>query len=258
MGLPTITVPEYTLKLPSTGEEYKYRPFLVKEEKILLMAMESEDETQIMDATISIIKNCVVGELDIDELPMFDIEYIFLQLRGKAKGELLELKYSCPKCKGQIPLSINIDNIKVITKEGHSTKIELQDNLGIVMKYPNITIQKILTAYQTEEEEKDRVVIEGLFETIIQCIDYIYDAESTYPAKDHTKKELTEFLESLNDNQFQEISKFFETSPALKHEVKLHCKNQVKGKETKGKETKGKVCNYKEEVKLEGLASFFE
>jgi len=255
MGLPTITVPEYTLKLPSTGKEYKYRPFLVKEEKILLIAMESEDEEQIMDATINIIKNCVVGELDIDNLPMFDIEYIFLQLRGKAKGERIELKYKCPKCEGQIPLGINIDNIKVITKEGHSTKIELQDNLGIVMKYPNITIQKKLSEYQVDKED-DKVVIEGLFETIIHCIDYIYDAESTYPAKDHTEKELTEFLESLNDDQFQQISKFFETSPALKHEVELHCKNQKETK-SKGKETK-KVCNYKEKITLEGLASFFE
>ena len=258
MGLPTITVPEYTLKLPSTGEEYKYRPFLVKEEKILLMAMESEDEKQIMDATIDIIKNCVVGELDIDDLPIFDIEYIFLQLRGKSKGELLELKYKCPKCQGSIPLGINIDDIKVITKEGHNTKIELQDNLGIVMRYPNITIQKKISEHQTPEEAEDKIAIEGLFETIIHCIDYIYDAESTYPAKDHTKKELTEFLESLNDNQFQQISKFFETSPGLKHDVELHCKNQVKGKETKGKETKGKVCNYKEKITLEGLASFFE
>ena len=250
MGLPKITVPEYSLKLPSTGKEYKYRPFLVKEEKILLIAMESEDEQQIINATITIIKNCVVGDLNIDDLPMFDIEYIFLQLRGKSKGEQLELKYTCPKCAGSIPLSINIDDIKVEQEDSHNTKIELNDTLGIVMKYPNIEIQKALSA--SGEDEK-KIAIEGMFETIIRCIDYIYDAESTYPAKDHTTKELTEFLESLNDTQFQQISHFFESAPALKHKVDLHCKNK-----TKGKETKGKVCNYKEEVTLEGLASFFD
>ena len=253
MGLPTVTVPEYNLILPSTKKEYKYRPFLVKEEKVLLIAMESDDEKQIMDATINIIKSCLIGDINVDDLPLFDIEYIFLQLRGKAKGELLELKYKCPKCEGSIPVGINIDDVKVKEKEGHTKKIELQDNLGIVMKYPNIDIQKKLL-----DMKDDAHNIEAMFESMIYCVDYIYDAESTYPAKDHTKKELTTFLESLSDNQFQKISNFFETAPALKHEIELHCKNQPKGKETKGKETKGKVCNYKEKIMLEGLASFFD
>ena len=248
MGLPKIAVPEYSLILPSTGKEYKYRPFLVKEEKLLLIAMESEDQQQIIDATITIIKSCIVGDLNIDDLPMFDIEYIFLQLRGKAKGEVIDLNYKCPKCNGQIPISINIETIEIEKKDGHNTKVELTDNLGMVMKYPNIAIQKKLVDIQEESTN-----IEGMFDTIIHCIDYIYDAESTYPAKDHTTKELTEFLESLNDTQFQKVSKFFETAPSLKHDIELHCKNK-----TKGKETKGKVCNYKEKVTLEGLASFFE
>jgi hypothetical protein len=246
MGLPSITVPQYSLILPSTGKEYKYRPFLVKEEKILLIAMESEDEKQIINATIDIIKNCVVGDINIDDLPMFDIEYIFLQLRGKAKGEVLELKYTCPKCNGQIPIAINIEDIKVNKKDDHTNKIALDDTLGIVMKYPNIEIQRKLVDVQ-----KDKSSVEGLFETIIHCIDYIYDAESTYPAKDHTQKELVDFLESLNDKQFQDITKFFETAPTLKHEIDLHCKNKAKGKDSK-------VCNYKEKVMLEGLNSFFE
>jgi hypothetical protein len=249
MGLPTITVPQYSLTLPSTEKEYKYRPFLVKEEKILLIAMESEDESQIMNATINIIKNCIVGDINIDDLPMFDIEYIFLQLRGKSKGEILELKYTCPKCNGQIPVGINIDDIKVNKKDGHSKKIELNDTLGIVMKYPNINIQKKLASIVKDSSE-----IEGLFETIIHCIDYIYDAESTYPAKDHTQKELTDFLESLNDSQFQKVSKFFETAPSLKHEVKLECKGKIKGDDKK----KSKTCGYKEDLVLEGLASFFD
>ncbi len=243
MGLPKIAVPQYSLTLPSTGKEYKYRPFLVKEEKLLLIAMESEDETQIMDATINIIKNCVFGNINVDELPLFDIEYIFLQLRGKSKGEILELKYKCPKCKGEIPVGINIDDIKADKKEGHNKKVELNDTLGIVMKYPNINLQKRLTDAKLNATE-----IEGMFETIIHCVDYIYDAESTYPAKDHTEKEL----------KFQNISKFFETSPALKYEVDLHCKNKTKDKEAKSKETKTKVCNYKEKIMLEGLASFFD
>ena len=248
MGLPTIAVPEYTLKIPSTGKEVKYRPFLVKEEKILLLAMESEKTEEIITATKTIIENCVYGDINVDEMPTFDIEYIFLKLRAKSKGEVLELKYKCPKCEQEIPLAINIDDIKVIYQDKEHTKdIKLNEDLGIMMKYPNLSLQTKIA-----QAPDDKPEIEGLFDTMTACIDYIYDKETTYPSKDHTEQEMTTFLESLTDNQFQKLAKFFETSPTLKHDIELHCKNKVK---SKGKEKK--ECGYKEKITLEGLNSFF-
>ncbi len=247
MGLPTIAVPEYTLTIPSTGKEVKYRPFLVKEEKILLLAMESEKTEEIIDATKKIIENCVYGDVDVNEMPTFDIEYIFLQLRAKAKGEILDLKYKCPKCELEIPIGINIDDIEVRETKEHTKDIKLTEELGVMMKYPNLSLQTKIAQTSNNKPE-----IEGLFKTIVACIDYIYDKETTYPSKDHTEKEMNDFLESLTDTQFQKLSKFFETSPALRHDVNLHCKNKVKGK---GKEKK--ECGYKEKITLEGLNSFF-
>ena len=247
MGLPTIAVPEYTLTIPSSGKKVKFRPFLVKEEKILLLAMESEKTEEIIDATKTIIQNCVYGDINVEEMPTFDVEYIFLQLRGKAKGEVLDLKYKCPKCESEIPININIDDITIQRNKEHNKDIKLTEELGVMMKYPNLSLQTKIA-----QSSKDKPEIEGLFETMTACIDYIYDKESTYPSKDHTDKEMTDFLESLTDNQFQKLSKFFETSPALKHNVELHCKNKVKGK---GKEKK--ECGYNEKITLEGLNSFF-
>ena len=247
MGLPTIAVPEYTLTIPSSGKEVKYRPFLVKEEKILLLAMEADKAEDIITATKQIIKNCVYADLNLDEMPTFDIEYIFLQLRAKAKGEILDLKYKCPKCKLEISLDINIDDIKIVHQKEHTKDIKLNEDLGVIMKYPNMLLQTKIA--QTEDDKPE---IEALFDTITACIDYIYDKETTYPSKDHTHEEMITFLESLTDNQFQKISKFFETAPVLKHNVELHCKHKVKGK---GKEKK--ECGYKEQLKLEGLNSFF-
>jgi hypothetical protein len=247
MGLPTIAVPEYTLTIPSTKKEVKYRPFLVKEEKILLLAMESEKTEEIINATKTIIENCVYGDINVEEMPTFDIEYIFLQLRAKAKGEVLDLKYKCPKCELEIPIAINIDDITVQRNKEHTKDIKLTEELSVMMKYPNLSLQTKIAQTTGDKSE-----IEGLFETMIACIDYIYDKETTYPSKDHTEKEMVDFLESLTDTQFQKMSKFFETSPALKHNVELHCKNKVKGK---GKEKK--ECGYKEKITLEGLNSFF-
>ena len=248
MGLPTIAVPEYILTIPSTGKEVKYRPFLVKEEKILLLAMESEKTEEIITATKTIIENCVYGDINVDEMPTFDIEYIFLKLRAKSKGEVLELKYKCPKCELEIPIAINIDDIKVVQQDKEHTKdIKINEDLGIMMKYPNLSLQTKIA-----QAPDDKPEIEGLFDTMTACIDYIYDKETTYPSKDHTDQEMTTFLESLTDDQFQKLAKFFETSPTLKHDVELHCKNKVKGK---GKEKK--ECGYKEKITLEGLNSFF-
>jgi len=246
MGLPTIAVPEYTLTIPSTGKEVKYRPFLVKEEKILLLAMESDDTTQILQATQSIVEACIYDDINVREIPTFDMEYIFLQLRGKAKGEIIELKYKCPKCEGEIPIAINIDEIKVITHKDHTKDITLNDELGVMMKYPTMELQ-----VKVGEIKETKDTLNAIFTTVADCIDYIYDKETTYPSKDHTSKEMNDFIESLPDIQFQKLSKFFETSPTLKHEVQLHCRNK------KGKGKEKKECGYKEPLKLEGLASFF-
>jgi hypothetical protein len=246
MGLPKIAVPEYSLTLPSNGKELKYRPFLVKEEKLLLIAMESEEEQQIITATKNVIQNCVYGDIDVDTLPIFDIEYIFLWLRGRAKGEKVDLKYTCPECKNEVIISFNIEDVNVNKPEGHNNKIELTDDLGVVMKYPDIQMQSNI------EGSKDENQVEQLFKTIRICIDYIYDAEKMYSNKDHTETELTDFLESLTDPQFQKIAKFFETMPKLKHDVKLHCKAVTS---EKGK--KKTICGYQEDIKLEGLQSFF-
>jgi len=247
MGLPKIAVPEYSLKLPSTGEEIKYRPFLVKEEKILLIAMESEDEKQIADATKTVIKNCIFGNVDVESLPIFDIEFIFLWLRGRSKGEEIELKYDCPTCKGEIPVSFNIEDINVKKTEGHTNKIQITDELGVCLKYPDMKLQERIDNIENDKE------IEVVFKTVLLCIDYIYDNEKTYPAKDHTADEMQDFIESLSDEQFQKISKFFDTMPKLKHDITLECTNKVKGEGKK----KDKVCGYKDNMTLEGLQSFF-
>ena len=201
MALPTIAVPEYTLILPSTGKELKYRPFLVKEEKILLIAMESEEEKDIINAIKNIINNCVFSELNVDNMPMFDLEYIFLQLRGKSKGEKIDLKYECPKCNKNIPVSINIDDIKVIKNKDNNLKIKFNDNLGVKMKYPSLQLQNDLSSMKEEKSGET----ETIFRSIVKSIDYIYDNENTYPAKDHTEKELSDFIESLTDNYFQKM-----------------------------------------------------
>ena len=248
MGLPTIAVPQYTLTIPSSGKEVKFRPFLVKEEKILLLAMESEKTEEILLATKTIIENCIFGNLDVDNMPTFDMEYIFLQLRGKAKGEVIELQYKCPTCEGPIDLNINIDDVKVSKNENHTNDIKLTEDLGVIMKYPNMKLQMNIAG---EAENKNKNEIEQLFKTIIECIDYIYDKENTYPSKDHTSKEMNDFLESLTDTQFQNIAEFFSTAPVLKHSIDLHCTN--KSPKSKGK----KECGYEEKKILEGLNHFF-
>ena len=246
MGLPIIAVPEYSLTLPSSGKELKYRPFLVKEEKLLLLAMESEDDKQIVTATKNVLQNCIFDDINVEDMPIFDIEYIFLWLRGRAKGEKLELKYTCPKCDSSLPVDLNLEDIKVTYPEGHEKKVEINDSVGIVLKYPNMAMQAKIEKIDSENE------VEVLFKSIQLCIDYIYDSETMYSSKDHTEKELEEFIESLTDVQFKKLSLFFETMPKLEHKLNLVCKGSTKD----GKKKKTN-CDYKEEITLEGLQSFF-
>ena len=243
MTLPRIAVPKYTLIIPSSGKEISYRPFLVKEEKILLIAMESDDETQMTGAIQDIIGNCVYDDLDVKNMPMFDIEYIFLQLRAKSKGEIIDLSFDCDKCKKPITIQIDLTKIEIIRTEGHDIKIPLSDDVGVIMKYPSMEIQHIIN--------KEKSDVENVFSTITSCIDSIWDKESVYATKDHTKEEINDFLESLPDDSFTKIQKFFDTVPVLKHEFELKCQNK------NGKGKKASVCGHKETKTLEGLASFF-
>jgi len=243
MTLPRIAVPKYQLIIPSSKKEVSYRPFLVKEEKILLIAMESGEEKEMIGAVKNIIENCVYDDLDVKNMPMFDIEYIFLQLRAKSKGEIVDLSFDCGKCKKPIPIQIDLTKIEIIRTEGHDIKIPLSDDIGIIMKYPSMEIQNIIN--------KEKSDVENVFSTITSCIDSIWDKESVYATKDHTKEEINDFLESLPDDSFTKIQKFFDTVPVLKHEFELKCTSK------NGKGKKATICGWKETKTLEGLGSFF-
>ena len=238
MPLPKISTPSYELELPSTGETVNYRPFLVKEEKVLVIALESEDTKQITTAIKNVIKNCVLTKgLKIESLPTFDIEYLFLNIRGKSVGEELEVNIICPDDEEtQVPVTIDLDDIKVEKNEEHTNKVKLDDTLMMEMKYPSLD-QFIKNNF----DFKDQNAMDQSFELIASCIDKIYSEEEVWATEDCTKKELNEFLESMNSSQFKDIEKFFETMPKLAHKLKVtNPKTKVES-----------------EVVLEGLASFF-
>jgi len=243
MGLPVIAVPKYQLTVPSTGKQIDYRPFLVKEEKILLIAMESDDEVHMTTAIKDIIGNCVYDDLDVKHMPMFDIEYIFLQLRAKSKGEVIDLSFECGKCQKPITIQVDLSKIEITRTEGHDIKIPLSDDVGVIMKYPSMEIQKVI-----KQDESD---VENIFSTISSCIESIWDKETVYSTKDHTKAEIDTFLEGLPDNSFTKIQKFFDTIPVLKHEFELKCLHK------NGKSKKASICGWKDKKTLEGLGSFF-
>ena len=243
IGLPKIAVPQYTLIVPSTNQEISYRPFLVKEEKILLIAMESDDEKQMTTAIQTIIANCVHENLDVKQMPMFDIEYIFLQLRAKSKGEVVDMTFECGKCKQPIAKSIDLSKIEITKTEGHTTKIPLSGDVGVIMKYPSMEVQSVL--------DKAASDVENIFTTISFCIESIWDKDSVYSTKDHTNAELNDFLESLPDDAFAKIQKFFDSVPVLKHTFDLQCTAKA------GKSKKSGICGHKVTKTLEGLGSFF-
>ena len=237
MALPKLTTPTYELEIPSTDEKIKYRPFLVKEEKILMMAMESKASADITQAVKDIVKECTFDKVNIDNMPMFDVEYIFLQIRSKSVGEISKLKLLCPDDeKTYADIELNLDDVKVQVGEDHTNKIELDKGMGMIMRYP--TIDSF-----SETGIKD-INPGNMLDVISTCILQIYEknGEKTYDPKDQTKKELTEFIEQLNTKQFREVQKFFETMPKLKHEITI--KNPKTKKESK--------------VTLTGLNDFFE
>ena len=216
MALPKLTTPTYELEIPSTDEKIKYRPFLVKEEKILMMAMESKSSADITQAVKDIVSECTFNKVKIDNMPMFDVEYIFLSIRSKSVGETSKLKLLCPddgKTYAEVELDLN--EVKVQVGDNHTNKIELTEDMGLIMKYP--TIDSF-----SETGIKD-INPGNMLDVISTCILQRYEkkGEKTYDPKDQTKKELTEFIEQLNTKQFKDVQKFFETMPKLKHDITI-------------------------------------
>ena len=238
MPLPKISAPIYELELPSTGQKIQYRPFLVKEEKLLVIALESEDIKQITTAIKTVIKNCIFTKnIKVESLPTFDIEYLFLNIRGKSVGEELEVNIICPDDETtQVPVKINLDDIKVQKNESHTNRIKLDDSIMMEMKYPSLD-QFIKNNF----DFSDKNAMDQSFELIASCIDKIFTEEEVWTTSDVTKKEMNDFLESMNSSQFKDIEKFFETMPKLSHKIKV----------------KNPVTEVESEVVLEGLASFF-
>ena len=237
MALPVLTIPTYELEVPSTDEKIKYRPFLVKEEKILLMAIESGENADIVQAVKTIVDECTFNKLNLGKLPIFDVEYIFLQIRAKSVGETTDLRLLCPDDRETYAkVELDLTEVLVQVDEGHTNKIELTDEMGIIMQYP--TIDSFMSG------DFLTVTAENMLDIIVGSIEQIYDkgGEEVHMAVDSTKKELNDFIEQLNTKQFKKVQKFFDTMPKLKHTV------TVKNPKTK-KES---------EVTLAGLNDFFE
>ena len=236
MALPKLNTPTYELEIPSTDEKIKFRPFLVKEEKVLMMALETKDNAQIVNAVKDIVSECTYNKLNINTMPMFDVEYIFLQIRSKSVGEVSKVKILCPDDKKTYTnVEIDLNEVKVQVEDEHTNKIELTDSMGMIMTYPNIDSF-------TENGIQD-INASNMLDVIGTCILQIYEdkGEKVYEAKDQTKKELVEFIEQLNTKQFQDVQKFFDTMPTLKHTIKV--------KNPKTKKTS--------DVTLSGLNDFF-
>ena len=238
MPLPTISTPTYELIIPSSNRKIKYRPFLVKEEKILILAMESQDTKQIARSVKDVLTKCILSKgIKVEKLSTFDIEYLFLNIRGKSVGEHIEVMVTCPDDeKTQVPMSINIDDIKIQTEDSHTTDIKLDDTYTLKMKYPSLT-----EFIKNNFDNMSDLNVDDTFDLIASCIDQVYTEEESWSHQECTKKELSDFVESLNSNQFKMIENFFTTMPKLSHTVKVLNPN-----------TKVEI-----EIKIEGLQSFF-
>ena len=236
MPLPTIETPTYELKLPSTNKKIKYRPFLVKEEKILILALESKSQNEITNAVTDVLKKCILTRgIKVDDLPTFDIEYLFLNIRGKSVGETVDVMITCPDDnETKVPVQVNLDDIKVITNEDHKRDIPLDGSLTMRMKYPAMG-EFVKNNFNTNMQ------VDDTFDLVISCIEQVFSEEESWAASDCTKKELNEFLEQLDSSQFKQIEQFFETMPKLSHTIKVT-------------NPKTKVVN---NIVLEGLNAFF-
>jgi len=239
MPLPKIATPTYELVLPSTGKTIKYRPFLVKEEKILILALESEDPKQITNAIKTTLKSCISTRgIKVEELPTFDIEYIFLNIRGKSVGESIDVIVTCPDDnETQVEHKVYIDEIQVEKSEKHNRDIKLDHSLTLRMKYPSLS-EFVKNNFNVSD---DTNTLQASMDIIASCIDVVYNEDESWAAADCTKKELDQWLETLNTSQFKEIESFFETMPKLTHKVKVTNPN----------------TKVESEVTMEGLQSFF-
>lgn len=237
MALPMNTTPVYQLEIPSLGKKVNFRPFLVKEEKALLLAQQSEDPMVMLTSLKDVIKSCIKDDLDVDALATFDIEYVFTQLRAKSVGEIIDLSLKCDKCDDEKAVSkVNIDltKLEIDKPEGHESNINLFDDVGVVMKYPTMDILKKLETVSDDN-------LDEVFEVMIECIDSIYNSSEVFHAKEQSKQEMLDFLNNLSSDQFVKIRNFFETMPRLKYDVEYTCP----------------VCNKEHKKILEGLQSFF-
>jgi len=240
MPLPTIATPSYELTLPSTGKKIKYRPFLVKEEKILILALESQDQSEITNAVKDVLKKCILTRgIKVEELPTFDIEYVFLNIRAKSIGESIKIIVTCSDDgTTQVPVTIYVDEIEVKKPEGHTTDIKLDKDMTLRMKYPSLN-QFIENNFETSLTPE--ATVNKAFKVIAECMDTIFTAEDAWDAKDYSAKERLDFIEQLNSKQYKEVEKFFATMPKLTHSF------EVENPNTKVKNT----------ITLEGLADFF-
>ena len=237
MSLPKINTPEYTLNVPSTDEEITYRPFLVKEEKVLLVAQETGTEKSIYQAIKNLIKNCCFGKVDVDKLPMFDIEYIFLQIRAKSVGEVATIEVTCPDDEETtVKVEVDLTTLKVEMDEKHSPRIQLTDDIGLLMQYPNLG-----DVLSMGIEEDKITTVDKMFGMMQDCMYQIWQGEETFDAMDYSNKDKKDFLESLNHEQFEKIQTFFDTMPTVKYITEVT-------------NPKTKVTS---EVTVEGMNSFF-
>jgi hypothetical protein len=239
MALPKINTPTFEMTIPSTEQKITYRPFLVKEEKILLMAMEGKDRKETARALKQIINNCCIDDVDVNKLAPFDLEYFFLLLRAKSIGETIDLTYACQQKKGKtdctnvIKFTVDIDEIEVIKNPEHTNKIDLTDTVGIMMKYPAL---ETIMGQELEGEDVD-----AMLKIIIQCMEYIYDETDIHKMKDTDAKETQEFLEGLTQNQFIKIRKFFDTMPKVSYKKTIECDK----------------CKKDNKIEIEGMQNFF-
>jgi len=234
MALPKLVSSKYTLTVPSTGEVVEYRPYLVKEEKVLMTAFESKDKSQMIAALRDTIAGCTEGKVNIDTLAIFDFEYIFLKLRSKSVGETSKIGVKCTACDTRNEVEVKLEEVNVSKAQKKNNKVELTDEVGIMLRYPTVKgLYKQLTHAKTEADQS--------MATIISAIESIYDAENVYASENETEKSLMDFLDSLTADQFKKISAFFTDMPKLKHDVKFDCKK----------------CSEKNSITLEGLENFF-
>lgn len=241
--LPKLDIPIYSVNLVSTGKSVRFRPFLVKEQKLFLMASESEDAKETANVIRQVLKNCVLDEIDIDNLSTFDLEYLFMHLRARSVEEVVDLRYKCnnvikeesgeeKKCTGVVEFKLNLLEIQPTKNPNHTNKIQLTDNLGICLKYPTF---EMINRYESMAENDIMISV------LTDCIDYIFDKDQIYYAKDSTKEELSEFIDNLQQKDLEKVKTFFDTMPEVKKDVHFKCPK----------------CSYEEDITIKGMQNFF-